>query len=96
MPAHPKFPGLEIEQKGPLDAPNTRLVNSNAVQQYIIGNAAESIIRQLVPKAAPQAAPQPAPQDGRQPAPPRPGGQQPAPQQPADQFRNLLEGLIRK
>lgn len=80
FPEHRNFPGLEIQQKGPLDAPDTRLVNSNAVQQYIIGNAAESLIRKLVPKAA-----QPAP-----------AGQPQQPTQPADQFRNLLEGLIKR
>ena len=86
FPEHSRFPGLVIEQKGSLDAPDTRLVNSNAVQQYIIGNAAESLIRKLVPQASQPAAP--SGQPGAQP--------QPQPAKPADQFRNLLDGLIKR
>ena len=86
FPEHPKFPGIIVEQKGQLDAPNTRLVNSNEVQQYIIGKSAGSILRKLVPGVEQQ----PAQQDssGSQPAP------APAPQ-PVEQFRGLLKDLLK-
>jgi uncharacterized protein involved in outer membrane biogenesis len=87
FPEHRNFPGLVIEQKGPLDAPNVRLANSNAVQQYILGNAAQSLIRKLVPKEA-----QPAPSGGAT----QPQTQPAQPTKPADQFRNLLDGLIKR
>ncbi len=85
FPAHPEFAGVVVEQKGPLDAPNTRLVNVNEINQFIVGKAAGSILRKLLP-------------GGNQEQAPTTGGnttQQPAPKKPEDQFRNLLEGLIR-
>ncbi len=86
FPAHPEFAGVVIEQTGPLDAPNTRLVNVNEINQFIVGKAAGSILRKLLPGAT------------REQSPPATEGstsQQPAPSKPEDQFRNLLEGLIR-
>ena len=89
FPQHPKFPGFVVEQKGQLDAPNTRFVNSNQVQQYIIAKSAGSILRKLVPEAEQQPAPAPQDSSGSQPA--------PAPEpEPVEQFRNLLDNLIRK
>jgi uncharacterized protein involved in outer membrane biogenesis len=89
FPQHPKFPGFVVEQKGQLDAPNTRFVNSNQVQQYIIAKSAGSILRKLVPEAEQQPAPAPQDSSGSQPA--------PAPEpEPVEQFRNLLDDLIRK
>lgn len=86
FPAHPEFAGVVVEQKGPLDAPNTRLVNVNEINQFIIGKAAGSVLRKLLPGASQEQTP-PA-TDG--------GAPQPAPSgKPEDQFRNLLEGLIR-
>lgn len=86
FPAHPEFAGVVVEQKGPLDAPNTRLVNVNEINQFIVGKAAGSILRKLLPGATQEQAP-PA-TDG--------GTTQPPPSsKPEDQFRNLLEGLIR-
>jgi uncharacterized protein involved in outer membrane biogenesis len=85
FPEHPKFPGIIVEEKGRLDAPNVRLVNSNEVQQYVLGKSAGSILRKLVPGIDQQ----PAPQDS--------SGSQPAPApQPAEQFRSLLNDLIKK
>ncbi len=84
FPEHPKFPGIVVEEKGQLDAPNTRLVNSNQVQQYIIGKSAGSVLRKLVPEAEEQSVPQA--DSGSQPT--------PAPQ-PAEQFRNLLNDLLK-
>ncbi|MEK9662099.1 MAG: hypothetical protein VW644_10260, partial [Alphaproteobacteria bacterium] len=89
FPEHANFPGLIVEQKGPLDAPNTRLVNSNAVQQYIIGNAAESLIRKLVPGSSGGTS-------SGQSSSGQTGTTQQQPTKPADQFRNLLEGLIKR
>lgn len=86
FPEHPKFPGVIVEQKGRLDAPNTRLVNSNEVQQYIIGKSAGSVLRKLVPGIEQQPAPAPQDSSGSQPA--------PAPQ-PADQFRSILKDLLK-
>ena len=86
FPEHPKFPGIIVEEKGQLDRPNIRLVNSNEVQQYIIGKSAGSVLRKLVPGILPQQ--QPAPQGG--------SGSQPAPApQPAEQFRGLLKDLLK-
>jgi len=82
FPQHPKFPGVIVEEKGPLDAPNTRLVNSNEVQQYVVGKSAGSILRKLVPGL------------GQQPAPQDSSGSQPAPQ-PTDQLRGLLKDLFK-
>ncbi len=87
FPQHPEFPGVVVEQKGQLDKPNTRFVNSNQVQQYIIARSAGSVLRKLVPK------------EERPPAPAQPGTAptQPAPApEPVEQFRNLLDDLIRK
>ncbi|MCZ6510745.1 MAG: hypothetical protein O7A62_09170, partial [Alphaproteobacteria bacterium] len=86
FPEHPKFPGVIVEEKGRLDAPNTRLVNSNEVQQYIIGKSAGSILRKLIPGIEQQPAPAPQDSSGSQPA--------PAPQ-PAELFRGLLDDLLR-
>jgi uncharacterized protein involved in outer membrane biogenesis len=86
FPAHPEFAGVVVEQKGPLDAPNTRLVNVNEINQFIVGKAAGSILRKLLPGGNQEQAPPAA--EGTTP-------QQPAPKKPEDQFRNLLEGLIR-
>jgi uncharacterized protein involved in outer membrane biogenesis len=86
FPQHPEFPGVIVEQKGQLDTPNTRLVNSNQVQQYIIARSAGSILRKLVPETE------------QQPAPAQPGStqSQPAPApEPVEQFRNLLDDLIK-
>lgn len=86
FPAHPEFAGVVVEQKGPLDAPNTRLVNVNEINQFIVGKAAGSILRKLLPGGAQEQAP-PAAEGSTTP--------QPQPKRPEDQFRNLLEGLIR-
>lgn len=85
FPAHPEFPGVVIEQKGPLDAPNTRLVNVNQINEFIVGKAAGSVLRKLLPGGDQQSAPSS-------------GGDtsQPQSNKPEDQFRNLLEGLIRR
>ncbi len=86
FPAHPEFAGVEVEQKGSLDAPNTRLVNLNEINQFIVGKAAGSVLRKLLPGGAQEQPP--ATNEGTsQP-------QQPS-NRPEDQFRNLLEGLIR-
>ena len=86
FPEHPKFPGIIVEEKGPLDAPNIRLVNSNEVQQYVVGKSAGSILRKLVPGIEQQ--PAPAPQSGTD--------SQPAPApQPADPLRGLLKDLLK-
>jgi uncharacterized protein involved in outer membrane biogenesis len=86
FPAHPEFADIVVEQKGPLDAPNTRLVNINEINQFIVSKAAGSILRKLLPggnqKQAPPAA------DGST-------SQQPQTKKPEDQFRNLLESLLR-
>jgi uncharacterized protein involved in outer membrane biogenesis len=87
FPAHPEFAGLVVQQKGPLDAPNTRLVNVNELNQFIVGKAAGSILRKLLPGASQEQAP-PATDGGTT--------QQPQSSKPEDQFRNLLEGLIRR
>lgn len=82
FPAHTDFPGVVVEQKGPLDAPNTRLVNVNEINQYVAGKAAGTVLRKLLPGSRQQ---QPA--DGQTSS---------EPAKPADQFKNLLEGLIRR
>lgn len=85
FPAHPEFPGVVVEQKGPLDAPNTRLVNVNQINEFIASKAVGTALRKFLPGATQQQ--QPAQQ----------GGQSPAPsQEPVDQFKNLLEGLIKR
>lgn len=84
FPAHPEFPGIVVEQKGPLDAPNTRLVNVNQINEFIASKAVGTALRKFLPGATQQ---QPATE----------GGQAPAPsQEPVDQFKNLLEGLIKR
>ncbi len=86
FPAHPEFPGVEVEQKGSLDAPNTRLVNVNEINQFIAGKAAGTVLRKLLPGSR-----------NEQPAPDGSSQQQPSQsQEPVDQFKNLLEGLIRR
>lgn len=85
FPEHPKFPGVIVEQKGPLDAPNSRLVNVNEVQQYIVGQSAGSLLRKLVPQT--QQAPAPSGGTTTQP---------PPQQQPEEQLRGLLKDLLRK
>ena len=86
FPAHPEFAGVVVEQKGPLDAPNTRLVNVNEINQFIVGKAAGSILRKLLPGGNQEQAP-PATTEGTP--------QQPQSKKPEDQFRSVLEGLIR-
>jgi hypothetical protein len=86
FPEHPKFPGVIVEEKGQLDRPNTRLVNSNQVQEYIIGKSAGSILRKLVPGIEP--APAPTTQDGS-------GSQQAPAPQPAEQLRGLFNELLK-
>lgn len=84
FPAHPKFPGVVVEQKGPLDAPNTRLVNVNQINEYIAGKAVGTALRKFLPGA-----------DQQQPATDS-GSSQPQSQEPVDQFKNLLDGLIKR
>ena len=84
FPAHPEFPGIVVEQNGPLDAPNTRLVNVNQINEFIASKAVGTALRKFLPGTSQQ---QPATE----------GGQAPAPsQEPVDQFKNLLEGLIKR
>ncbi|MBO21762.1 MAG: hypothetical protein CMM26_05210 [Rhodospirillaceae bacterium] len=87
FPNHPEFAGVEVEQKGPIDAPNTRLVNLNEINQFMVGKAAGSVLRKLLPGASRE---QQAPSTGGE-----SGQQSPPASKPEDQFRNLLEGLIR-
>ncbi|MBO6785115.1 MAG: AsmA family protein [Alphaproteobacteria bacterium] len=109
FPAHPEFPGLIVEQSGSLDAPNTRLVNLNALNQFIAGKAAGTALRKLAPdiqKVLPKELDSLLPGlTGRRSQPqqtePATNEQQQAPaetqqQRPADPFQNLLEGLIRR
>lgn len=84
FPAHPKFPGVVVEQKGPLDAPNTRLVNVNQINEYIAGKAVGTALRKFLPGASKQ---QPATDSGSSPQ---------KSEEPVDQFKNLLEGLIKR
>ncbi len=42
FPVHPEFPGIVVEQKGSLDAPNTRLVNVNQINEFLAGKAGDS------------------------------------------------------
>lgn len=90
LPRHPNFPGVVVQQKGALDAPSTRLVNVNEVQQYLVGRAADTVIRSLVPGEVqtlipvpllPGAAPEQPTQEAAEPA--------------NDPFKSLLENLIR-
>ena len=84
FPAHPKFPGVVVEQKGPLEAPNTRLVNVNQINEYIAGKAVGTALRKFLPGGSQE---QPATDSG---------SAQPQSQEPVDQFKNLLEGLIKR
>lgn len=84
FPEHEKFPGIVVEEKGSLDAPNTRLVNANQVQQYIVGKAAGSVLRKLLPRVEERR------ESGGQHAPPEDV------EQPQVPFQNLLEGLIKR
>ena len=86
FPAHPDFPGAVVEQKGSLDAPSTRLVNLNQINEFVASKAVGSVLRKLLP-------------GGNQTQQPAAGGttsSQPQPAQPADQFKNLLEGLLKR
>ena len=93
FPQQPAFPHVVVEQKGALDAPSTRLVNLNEIQQHLVGQAADSVIRSLLPSDIQQVLPT---------------QQQPVQQQPVQQptqeaaepsvndaFKSLLETLIR-
>jgi len=82
FPAHTDFPGVVVAQKGPLDAPSTRLVNVNEINQYVARKAAGTVLRKLLPGS-----------NQEQPV----AGQSSSEQaKPADQFKKLLEGLIRR
>lgn len=85
FPAHPEFPGIVVEQKGSLDAPNTRLVNVNQINEFVAGKAVGTALRKLLPGATQQQ--QPSSGDSTAPA---------ENQAPADPFKNLLEGLINR
>ena len=111
FPEHPEFPGIEIEERGSLDAPNVRLVNLNEVQQYFVGRAAEGLLRDLIPDDVVEPAPAPAveqpataevpapeqPAASETPATPEPAVEAPeqAPESPADPFIKLLDTLIK-
>jgi len=82
FPAHTDFPGVVVAQKGPLDAPSTRLVNVNEINQYVAGKAAGTVLRKLLPGSSQEQ--------------PAAGQTSSEPAKPADQFKNLLEGLIRR
>ena len=86
FPAHPEFRGLVIEQKGSLDAPSTRLVNLNQINDFVASKAVGTVLRKLLPGAS---------QQQQQPS---SGGTTTQPQsQPAgDPFKSLLEGLIKR
>lgn len=86
FPAHPEFPGIVVEQKGSLDAPNTRLVNVNQINEFVAGKAVGTALRKLLPGATQQPQ-QPSSGDSSAPA---------ENQAPADPFKNLLEGLIKR
>jgi len=87
MPEHPEFPGIVVAQRGALDRPNIRLVNLNDVQQYLVGRAAENLIRKLTPEqqqpqqdTAPQATPEAEPEK----------------QRPEELFQGVLQDLLKK
>ncbi len=87
LPAHADFPGIVVQENGPLSEPNIRIVNVDEIQQYLVGRAAQGALRKLVPDLVPRLAPpQPAPE--AEPAEPK----QP---DPAERFLGILEGLIR-
>lgn len=87
FPEHPKFPGILVEEKGRLDRPNIRFVNSNQVQEYILAKSAASILRKLSPPVEQQRTSAPQASTEGQPT--------PAPQ-PAEQVRDLLKELLKK
>jgi uncharacterized protein involved in outer membrane biogenesis len=82
FPAHTDFPGVVVGQKGPLDAPNTRLINVNEINQYVAGKAAGTVLPKLLPGSSQEQ--------------PAAGQTSSEPTKPADQFKKLLEGLIRR
>lgn len=88
FPEHPEFPGVVVEQKGPLDAPNTRLVNLNDINRFVAGKAAGTALRKLLPGQQSQESGG----SGQQQQQP----QQSAPPRPEEQFKNLLDNLIRR
>ncbi len=97
FPKHPDFPGIVLEEKGALDAPDARLANINAIQQYLIAKAAENALRRLAPSPPPAPANTPAPQE-------QPVAEQPEPAPEAkteevplkiDPFKSLLDTLTR-
>lgn len=57
FPRHSDFPGIVLEEKGTLDAPNARLVNVNAIQQFLLAKAAGNALRKLVPSQPPVLSP---------------------------------------
>ncbi len=80
FPKHTDFPGIIVEEKGSLNAPNARLANVNAIQQYLITKAAGNALRELLPAqtapipepaviepAAPAPAPAPEPEQAANP-----------------------------
>ncbi|MDE0779842.1 MAG: AsmA family protein [Alphaproteobacteria bacterium] len=84
FPAHPKFQGLTVEQKGSLGAPNTRLVNLNQINDFVVSKAVGTVLRKLLRGGGQQQ--------------PSSGGstEQPQSQPSGDPFKNLLEGLIKR
>jgi len=86
FPAHPEFPGLVIEQKGSLDAPSTRLVNLNQINDFVASKAVGTVLRKLLPGASQQ---QQQPSSGNTTT-------QPQSQPAGDPFKSLLEGLIKR
>ncbi len=98
---HPEFPGLLVEERGSLDAPNVRLVNLNEVQAYFAARAAGTLIRELIPDDIAEPAPEPAAQPQQPATAEAPASQPPAPQPepeeeaPADPFIKLLDTLIK-
>ena len=109
FPEHDDFPGIIVEEKGSLDAPNARLVNVNAIQRYLIAKAAANVLRKpppvLEPVVTEPAAPPPTP-DPEQAAksgspapdtvPPQPDADaEQAPLLKLDPFKNLLDALTR-
>ncbi len=93
FPQQPAFPHVVVEQKGSLDAPSTRLVNLNEIQQHLVGRAADTVIRSLLPSDIQQALPTLSAPAQQQPV------QQPTQEaaEPSvnDAFKSLLETLIR-
>lgn len=95
FPEQPNFPGIVVEEKGSLDDPNVRLVNLNQIQQYVVGRAASTVIRRLLPVPEEDA---PAPSEGttgEAPSAATPPEEPPAKAPSLDPFKLILEGLIR-